>query len=305
MKFKKAVAVGFATLMAVSVFSGCNESTAEETTTENTTENTTVNAENAVTTEPFDLINNDGKFPQINDEGENEVIATIKTTKGDITLKLFPDKAPKAVENFVTHAKDGYYNGVIFHRIIKDFMVQGGDPQGTGQGGESIWGSSFENEFTTTMRNFKGALCMANAGLDTNGSQFYIVQNSKVSDQEKQALEYLLTVQDQNMSEEIFQNAGAVLQTFVQSFVQKNQTAYASQDEALNALFAIKVSDIFPANVINKYLSEGGSPYLDFGYTVFGQVSDGMNVVDEMAAVETDDNDKPKENIVINSIEIQ
>ena len=105
-----------------------------------------------------------------------DTIAVISTSKGDIRVKLLPQAAPKAVENFVTHAKNGYYNGIIFHRVIRDFMIQGGDPTGTGMGGESIWGRPFADEFSDRARNFRGALSMANAGPGTNGSQFFIVQ---------------------------------------------------------------------------------------------------------------------------------
>lgn len=106
--------------------------------------------------------------------------ATIKTNKGDMSFELYPQYAPKAVENFTTHAENGYYNGLIFHRVIKDFMIQGGDPTGTGCGGESIWGSSFEDEFSLEARNYYGALSMANSGPNTNGSQFFIVQAKSV-----------------------------------------------------------------------------------------------------------------------------
>lgn len=109
-------------------------------------------------------------------------IAVIKTDKGDIKVRLFPEEAPKAVENFVTHAENGYYDGLIFHRVIKDFMIQGGDPKGTGTGGESIWGKPFADEFSSELHNFRGALSMANAGPNTNGSQFFIVQADSVSD---------------------------------------------------------------------------------------------------------------------------
>ena len=99
----------------------------------------------------------------------------LQTTKGDITLELYPDVAPKAVENFLTHAKEGYYNGVVFHRVIKNFMIQTGDPTGTGRGGESIWGKPFRDEFKPgyTFDN-SGVLAMANRGPNTNGSQFFI-----------------------------------------------------------------------------------------------------------------------------------
>ena len=100
--------------------------------------------------------------------------ATIKTNRGDMSFVLFPEIAPKAVENFTTHAKNGYYDGLIFHRVIKDFMIQGGDPNGTGTGGQSIWGAPFEDEFSVDAHNYYGALSMANAGPGTNGSQFFI-----------------------------------------------------------------------------------------------------------------------------------
>ncbi len=102
-------------------------------------------------------------------------IAVMKTSKGDIEIELRPDIAPKAVENFVTHSKNGYYNGLIFHRIIKSFMIQGGDPTGTGRGGESIWEKPFEDEFASNAVFDKaGILAMANSGPNTNGSQFFI-----------------------------------------------------------------------------------------------------------------------------------
>ena len=102
-------------------------------------------------------------------------IATLETSKGNIKIELGADLAPKAVQNFVTHSKNGYYNGLIFHRVIKDFMIQGGDPTGTGAGGESIWGKPFEDEFAPNAEFDKaGILAMANRGPNTNGSQFFI-----------------------------------------------------------------------------------------------------------------------------------
>ncbi|KAF2015928.1 hypothetical protein BU24DRAFT_391247 [Aaosphaeria arxii CBS 175.79] len=100
--------------------------------------------------------------------------ATIHTTYGDITIRLFPEAAPKAVENFVTHAKNGYYNDIIFHRIIRKFMIQTGDPMGDGTGGESIWGKEFEDEFSTLKHDKPYTVSMANAGPNSNGSQFFI-----------------------------------------------------------------------------------------------------------------------------------
>ena len=101
--------------------------------------------------------------------------AVIHTNQGDITVELYPKIAPKAVKNFIELSKRGYYNGVIFHRVIKNFMIQGGDPTGTGRGGESIYGHVFENEYKPNVVFDKpGLLAMANRGPNTNGSQFFI-----------------------------------------------------------------------------------------------------------------------------------
>jgi peptidylprolyl isomerase len=103
------------------------------------------------------------------------VRAVLETTQGKIEFKLFPNIAPKACENFTGLIKKGYYNGIIFHRVIPKFMVQGGDPTGTGRGGQSLWGKSFADEVTPDIRFEKpGLLAMANAGPGTNGSQFFI-----------------------------------------------------------------------------------------------------------------------------------
>ncbi len=105
----------------------------------------------------------------------NETIVVLETSKGKIELKLMPDVAPKACENFVKLVEKGYYNGIIFHRVIKQFMIQGGDPTGTGRGGASIWGKPFEDEVSPDVGFDKqGILAMANAGPNTNGSQFFI-----------------------------------------------------------------------------------------------------------------------------------
>ncbi|AMB93429.1 peptidylprolyl isomerase [Aerococcus sanguinicola] len=118
-------------------------------------------------------------FPQLEEQAK-EIKAIIKTKQGQIEVALFPELAPKAVENFIQHAKEGYYDGVIFHRVIPNFMIQGGDPTGTGRGGESIYGQAFEDEFNLSLFNIKGALSMANAGPNTNGSQFFIVSAGPV-----------------------------------------------------------------------------------------------------------------------------
>lgn len=196
---------------------------------------------------------------------DDETLAKLCTNYGDITIRFFPEYAPKAVENFIALAENGYYDGITFHRVINNFMIQGGDPTGTGMGGESIWGSEFENEVCTQLRNFRGAVCMANAGADTNSSQFYIVQNSKLDTQVEAAVKDLLEQQK------------------------------SSDSDAESA---------FPNNVLEKYLEVGGEPHLDFSYTVFGQVTQGLDVVDKIAAVQTDENDKPVSDVIIEKIKI-
>ena len=103
----------------------------------------------------------------------------LETTQGNIEFKLYEDIAPKTCENFTTHIKNGYYDGILFHRIIESFMIQGGDPTGTGRGGESIWGKPFEDECARDVTfDRPGLLAMANAGPGTNGSQFFITTAS-------------------------------------------------------------------------------------------------------------------------------
>ena len=119
---------------------------------------------------------NNMPFIQTDLPKKGEDIVVMKTTKGIMKIRLFPEEAPKTVENFKGLIEKDYYNGIIFHRVIPDFMIQGGDPTGTGTGGESLWGGKFDDEFTGQGKNIRGALSMANAGPNTNGSQFFIVQ---------------------------------------------------------------------------------------------------------------------------------
>lgn len=128
----------------------------------------------------FSLSGCAGTSKQFKKPEKGETVAEIKIRGfGSIYVRFFEKEAPKAVENFITHAREGYYDGLTFHRIIEDFMIQGGDPKGDGTGGESIWGEDFEDEFSDDLHPYRGALCMANAGPNTNGSQFFIVQSEE------------------------------------------------------------------------------------------------------------------------------
>ena len=192
------------------------------------------------------------QFPQLNELNTSNPLVTVHTNHGDFKLELFPEIAPKTVENFVTHAKNGYYNGVIFHRVIEDFMIQGGDPTGTGMGGESIYGRTFEDEFSKEAFNLYGALSMANAGPNTNGSQFFIVTTKQVPAQMLKQLK----------------DGG------------------------------------WPEEIVEEYAKIGGTPWLDHRHTVFGRVVEGMDVVLDIEGVKRNGQDRPLEDVVIESMEV-
>lgn len=198
---------------------------------------------------------------QLQPPKDGEEIVVMTTNMGTVKFKLFPDEAPKAVKNFKELIEEGYYNNVTFHRVINDFMIQSGDPSGTGSGGKNIYGENgFEDEFSLDLHNFRGALSMANSGPNTNGSQFFIVQAKTIPD---------------NMAEEM---------------------KAANENEDMKGSFS--------PQVVEAYQSLGGTPWLDYHHTVFGQVIEGMDVVDAIAAVETDENDKPKTDVSIDKIEV-
>ena len=140
-------------------------------------------------------VGEDGSVTAVTDYAGLPVAVIEVENYGTIRAVLFEEDAPKAVENFITHAEEGYYDGLTFHRVIDDFMIQGGDPAGDGTGGESIWGEPFEDEFTDNLWNFRGALSMANSGQDSNGSQFFIVQ---AGDTESMTEEYFDSIEEEN-----------------------------------------------------------------------------------------------------------
>lgn len=206
--------------------------------------------------------------------------ALIKTDLGDIEIMFFPEQAPKAVENFLTHAKAGYYDGLTFHRVLNDFMIQGGDPVGNGTGGESIWGAPFEDEFSDSLRNFRGALSMANSGTNSNGSQFFIVQ-SRTAD--------LTGYLENTYGNYLFQQAQQRLQAKAAELTDQAQfEQYAAAEQAaFDKLFAAGPTEEFKKRLepmMAKYEEVGGTPHLDNKHTVFGQVTKGMEVVDAIAA---------------------
>lgn len=233
-------------------------------------------------------------------------VANLETSEGTIKIRLFPEQAPKAVENFIELAKKGYYDGLTFHRVIADFMIQGGDPQGNGTGGDSVWNKPFEDEFSDLLHNFRGALSMANSGIDTNGSQFFIVQNKNAFSNDSDASQYLLTMY---MNKEVYEATKklAEAQSAGKSEEEINQMI-DSLNEDLNAKKAAGVPEDYAEKmepVMAWYQKEGGTPYLDNKHTVFGYVFEGMDVIDKIAAVQTGENDKPVQDVLINKVTIE
>lgn len=175
---------------------------------------------------------------------------------GTVKFRLFPEYTDNGVENFIKLAENGYYDGLTFHRVIDDFMIQGGDPLGTGYGGESIWGGMFNAGTDPHLLHLPGAVAYANAGsLDTSGSQFYIVTG------------------DQNITED--------------TILQYENSGYHFSDDQKN-----------------MYIENGGIPYLDGGYTIFGQVFEGLDIVFMIQECSTDSNDKPLDDIIIDSVKV-
>ena len=237
---------------------------------------------------------------QLDAPQKGEEIVVLETSLGTIKIRLFPDYVPKTVENFVGLVKEGYYDGITFHRVINDFMIQGGDPTGTGSGGESLWGEDFEDEFCDKLNNIRGSLAMANAGVNTNSSQFFINQKSNAGFN-REDYDY---DQMYKMYEEYYQSYAAAYSDFkaqvptVEDFIELNGGINPN-------------SKYVPDEIWELYEQYGGNISLDGawrdsgGHTVFGQVFEGMDVVDKIAAVDTDDNDKPLEDVVIKKATVE
>ena len=239
---------------------------------------------------------------QLDKPAAGDTVAIMHTSMGDVSIRFFPEAAPKAVENFTTHAKNGYYNGLSFHRVIKDFMIQGGDPKGDGTGGKSIWGSAFEDEFDQKLLNLRGSLSMANSGANTNGSQFFINQagpSGTAADVKKTYVDMLASYQNY-----YDQYAGMYGEQFTQMYTDVFSFITANNGAPVDPA-------LVPDAVWELYAKHGGNFSLDGawrrggGHTVFGQVYEGMDVVDAIAKVDTDSSDKPMTAVTITSIEVK
>ena len=315
MNGKRWICLGLAVMMLLTGAS-CGEQSASETAdiTQNTTQNITAQAATAVPgalekpayVEPGENGSRSDKplgfqfeLPQI---GEEIAVLTVKDY-GDIRIRLFPEEAPIAVANFKSLINAGYYDGLTFHRVIADFMIQGGDPNGNGTGGQSAWGDDFEDEYNTNLLNYRGALAMANSGPHTNGSQFFINTASTNSFTDKSVVS--------SYSQRYEQYKTQYQSTFESQYGDQWEDLFNTwyKSNVSSVIFDVeKVSD----EIIQMYNEKGGNMYLDgalsalqTGHTVFGQVFEGMEIVDAIQEVEVDSStSKPTTEIVIEKAQI-
>ncbi len=230
---------------------------------------------------PVETAEKPGFQLEMPEKGEEIAVITMKSGEV-IKLRFFPGEAPKAVYNFKKHALDGYYDGLTFHRVIENFMVQGGDPTGTGYAGESVWEEAFEDEFSPNLLNIDGAVSMANSGPNTNGSQFFI---------------------------NCTQGAAIDWNSYQQGF-----DVYKQDPNAFKAMYSSKWvdMDLVTEDVKNLYTQHGGNLHLDgyystdkTGHTVFAQVFEGMDGVEALSKAPVDSqSSKPLEDMVMEKVEI-
>lgn len=268
---KKYISIIIMLIVTLFLLTGCEQN--GEITTQNTAttsqSQTNETQNNDESQEGSDLEKFDYKLAaetQMAKPKDGETIAIIKVKNfGEMKVKFFENIAPKAVENFTTHARNGYYDGLTFHRVINEFMIQGGDPTGTGMGGESIYGTGFGTELSQELVPYRGSLCMAMSSQPNSiGSQFFITQ--------------------------------------------------ANYSEDMNSLLK---QGGYPEGLLEQYKEYGGYLSLYLQYTVFGQVYEGLDVLDKIAATKTasvpliidgieygEQDDKPVEDVIIETIEV-
>ena len=299
MKMKKWLALFAALVLLCGCVTACGDEGDDNTVTDNTPK------QNALTSAYADK---DYGF-QLEAPEEGETVAIMHTSMGDICIRFFPEGAPKTVENFLTHARNGYYNGLTFHRVMKDFMIQGGDPKGDGTGGESIWGGKFNDEFNAKLLNIRGSLSMANSGANTNGSQFFINQGGPDGKTAEQLKETYVQANAQAKAKYSLSYYNQML-AYYESISPGYLTSVYPTYESFLYNYLTPVAGWVPEEVWELYAQHGGNIHLDGawratgGHAVFGQVYSGMDVVDAIVAVETDSNNKPVTSVIIESIEV-
>lgn len=266
-------------VLLVSVFGGCGDSST------GTAANVIGNADTLVKMEDLkQKTNNKSVGYQLDAPEKGEEIAVITMASGEsFKLRFFADEAPKTVYSFKYHALNGYYDGLTFHRVMSNFMIQGGDPAGNGTGGESAWGTAFEDEFNANLLNINGSVAMANSGKNTNGSQFFI------NNTQQQGVDW-----------------DSMQQTYDMYY-----SMYKDDEDALASLSGVLDMDRVTEAVKTLYTENGGNIHLDgyytlsgTGHTVFAQVFEGMDVVTAISNTQTSDGSTPVNAVVIEKIEI-
>lgn len=257
---------------------------------------------------------------------DNRVKVKIKTTLGDVSIVLF-EETPKHKENFVKLVNENFYDSTLFHRVIKDFMIQGGDPQSKGAAagiplGQGGPGYTIEAEIQSGLYHKKGALCAARQGDQMNpekrssGSQFYLVTGKKFTEQELSQMEMQQSQQAENNLMQAFiqtpENSEYLKRLQDAQAIGKDPAKRAEAQEIINKLTEeikpLALKDFKPFKFSDEqrkeYLTNGGTPFLDNNYTVFGEVVEGMDIIDKIGLVGTAPGDRPLEDVVILSMEI-
>lgn len=293
-------------LMAMMAFASCGTKSAD-----------------SKSTDSNDSINDQANFTQamketsVNPADTNNVKVKVKTTLGDFTVMLYGD-TPAHRDNFVKLVNEGYYNGTLFHRVINEFMVQAGDPDSkTAQKGQQLGAGGPDYTIPAEIiypRHFhkRGALAAARQGDQVNpmkassGSQFYIVTGKKYSDAEIAQLDNYM---QQSMMQAYFTNLVNQQMDRIRAMQNANDNAGLQQ---LQAELQKQTEDYFkanpvqiPENIKTIYKNIGGTPHLDYNYTVFGEVTSGMETIDKIEKAATDNSDRPLDDIRIISMEIE
>ena len=266
------------------------------------------------------------KVKEIEKESENATKVRIKTSHGDVVVALY-NETPKHKENFIKLVRESFYDNTLFHRVIKDFMIQGGDPNSKGAAagialGEGGPGYTIEAEIQTNLYHKKGALCAARQGDNVNpdkrssGSQFYVVTGKVFQKTELKQMEVQQNRQKENGLMQVFiqapENKAYMARLQEAQVIGQDATKRAEAEAAIVVLteeikplaLAGFVPFIFTEEQLKDYTTDGGTPFLDNAYTVFGEVIEGMEIINKIGTTATAPGDRPLEDVIVLSMEI-
>jgi cyclophilin family peptidyl-prolyl cis-trans isomerase len=283
-----------------------------------------------VSAEPENITNNlekgSPKVEEIEKESESVTKVRIKTSHGDVVIALY-NETPKHKENFIKLVNESFYNNTLFHRVIKDFMIQGGDPNSKGAAagialGEGGPGYTIEAEIQNNLYHKKGALCAARQGDNVNpdkrssGSQFYVVTGKPYQKEELEQMEVQQNRQKENGLMQVFiqapENKAYMARLQEAQAMGQDATKRAEAEAAIAVLteeikplaLAGFVPFIFTEEQLKDYATDGGTPFLDNAYTVFGEVIEGMEIINKIGTTATASGDRPLEDVIVLSMEI-